>query len=197
MIETGKKTIPFMLVLMVILGQAIPAAPNETPPDYLFAIQQELARLGFSPCCNTATLSCTSPTPISSDADSLDLTVRYSKATDTIYIGFERFLVLDSKLDPAMAANLLGLNHQMVSAKFSWDEETRSITLSTSINTDSNFDRRAFRSQITGLKQIAKKTRPLLNPTSKATTEPPTSKNQEDSNPEDSQKSPDTVHEPT
>jgi hypothetical protein len=90
--------------------------------------------------------------------------IRDSRSTDTVYICFERLLVFDdgTPLSASLALKLLGLNREMVTAKFEWDADKRAIRLSTSLNTDSNFDRRAFRSQIKGILTIARKIGPTL-----------------------------------
>jgi hypothetical protein len=64
----------------------------------------------------------------------------------------------------------------MVTAKFEWDRASRSIRLSATINTDSNFDRRAFRSQLKGLRALAEQLLPELEGTSAPATAPPIDK---------------------
>lgn len=161
----------FFGALITLCHSSVGAASSQNI-DYLYAVQQELTRLGFTPTCNTASDRCTTPVEQGPSFPDIDLTVRYSKETDTIYIGFDRFVVLDTDIAPSLALTLLRLNHEMVSAKFSWNSDTLAIQLSASINTDTNFDRRAFRSQITGLLEIAKRIRPTLVSTNSAETVP-------------------------
>ena len=62
-----------------------------------------------------------------------------------------------------LALRLLELNREMVAAKFEWDRTRSTIRLSVVLNTDSNFDRRAFRSLIEGLKGLAQNLWPELS----------------------------------
>jgi hypothetical protein len=82
-----------------------------------------------------------------------------------VYLSIERFIVLGEAQSPSLplALRLLELNREMVTAKFEWDRPTSAIRLSVVLNTDSNFDRRAFRSLIVGLSGLAKKLWPELN----------------------------------
>lgn len=159
-----RRNISNILFFATLITLFHPNVEAESSPqiDYLYAIQQELTRLGLTPTCNTASDGCTTPVEQGPSVPDIDLTTRYSKDTDTVYIGFDSFVVLKTEIAPSVALQLLRLNHEMVSAKFSWNSDTLAIQLSASINTDTNFDRRAFRSQITGLLEIAKKIRPTL-----------------------------------
>ena len=150
------------LAILLFIVNSPKADPLSPAPDYLPAIQQELTRLGLTPTCNASFAKCSVLTEQDKNIPSLDLTVRYSKDTDTVYIGLNRFIIFENAIPPAIATQLLRLNHEMVTAKFSWNSDTLAIELSASINTDSNFDRRAFRSQVTGLLEIAKKVHPML-----------------------------------
>jgi hypothetical protein len=73
-------------------------------------------------------------------------------------------LKLESESGPskAFALKLLSLNSEMVTAKFEWNQTENAVRLSTTLNTDSNLDRRAFRSQIMGLLEVAEKLLPNL-----------------------------------
>ena len=155
------------LLIAVTLPAIVICGEKRDDTDYLAAIQQELARLEMNVSCNTAAAVCRHTTDIQIAGEPLELTIRDSSSTDTVYICFERLLVFDEEKPPSasLALKLLGLNREMVTSKFEWDTEERSIRLSTSLNTDSNFDRRAFRSQIKGIIAIARKIGPTLTQT--------------------------------
>jgi hypothetical protein len=81
----------------------------------------------------------------------------YSDRTDTIYAYVERYLVApqDGPRTDALLRRLMELNWQMLLGKFEWDPTFGEVRLAMVLNTDSNFDRRAFRSSIRGLIEIA------------------------------------------
>lgn len=135
-------------------------------PDYMPAIRQELARLNVEANCDDATGTCFFTRQIGDGGRTFDVGIRYCRVTDTVYVYIERFLVLPSPAGPSaeLARRLLELNRRMVTAKLEWDRPTNSIRLSVVINTDSNFDRRAFRSQLLGLWANAERLWPELDP---------------------------------
>jgi hypothetical protein len=151
----------------VTMSPTVTCQEKSEGTDYLSVVQQELARLNMNVSCNTAAAVCRHTTDIRIAGDPLELTIRDSRSTDTVYICFERILVFDDGTSPSqsLAMKLLGLNREMVTAKFEWDTEKQAIRLSTSLNTDSNFDRRALRSQIKGIIAIARKIGPTLTQT--------------------------------
>ncbi len=134
-------------------------------PNYMPAIRQELARLDLDARCDDGTSSCVFKDSLSKDGPKLDLVLKYSRRTDAIYIYFNSFLILKKETGPSLelAHRLLELNREMVTAKFEWDRSSNTVRLSVVVNTDSNFDRKAFRSQIMGIRAIAKKLWPRLN----------------------------------
>ncbi|MBW2278583.1 MAG: hypothetical protein JRF63_13910, partial [Deltaproteobacteria bacterium] len=117
------------------------------------AIRQELARLDLDANCDETTSTCFFTRKLGTGGRSFDFGIRYCRTTETVYVYIERFLALPSTDGPTieLARRLLELNRRMVTAKLEWDRPTNSIWLSVVINTDSNFDRRAFRSQLKGL----------------------------------------------
>lgn len=124
---------------------------------YWKAINQELARLDLNALCNESTLSCLISDKDNRDTPRFDILLKYSTKTDTIYFCIEEFYRLKNDTGPSaeMARRLLELNREMVTGKFEWNRGENTIRLSTVLNTDSNFDRRAFRSQLSGLKAVA------------------------------------------
>ena len=61
-----------------------------------------------------------------------------------------------------LARLLLAYNRHMVTSKLEWGESTATIRISVVLNTDSNFDRKAFRSQLLGVLSNARRIRPAL-----------------------------------
>lgn len=168
-LETGPSGATHLLLAalaVALLFPAIASAGDSDAPDYMPAIRQELARLNVEANCDDATGTCFFTRKLGDDGRTLDVGIRYCRITDTVYVYIERFLVLSSPAGPSteLARRLLDLNRRMVTAKLEWDRPTNSIRLSVVINTDSNFDRRAFRSQLLGLWANAERLWPELDP---------------------------------
>ena len=153
--------------LPILISPSITAAePKESAsPEYMPAIRQELLRLGIEADCKDSVRTCVYKEKLDNDGPTFDVVLRYSPKTDTVYICIERFLPLADTEGPTseIARRLLALNNEMVTAKFEWDRSQDAIRLSVVLNTDSNFDRRAFRSQILGLRAVANRLWPELS----------------------------------
>jgi len=152
---------------LMLAASAIAADPAP-PPDYAAAVRQELARLFAEASCDGDT--CTFSRALAASGRTAEVGVRYSAATQTVYAYIDRFLDLADPEgpSPALARRLLDLNRQLVTSKLEWDRTTNCVRLSTVLSTDSNFDRKAFRSQLLGLLAAADRLLPLL-----ASAEPP------------------------
>lgn len=88
----------------------------------------------------------------------------YSDESDTVYVYLERYLVVPSD-DPRSAAllrRLMELNWELLIGKFEWNARTGEVRLAAVVNTDSNFDRRAFRSTVRALYAVAARHRAEL-----------------------------------
>ncbi len=131
---------------------------------YLLAVRQELARLNLEADCQQSSATCVFAQKIGEGEKGHKVFVSYSSENDIVYIYVERFLVLDNCDGPSLelCRKLLELNRKMVTAKLEWNKVDCTIRLSNTINTDSNFDRRAFRSQVQGLLATAKSILPSL-----------------------------------
>jgi len=158
------------IALALLASSPAPAAAEETAvpsaPDYLPAIRQELARLDAGAHCDEVSSTCLFSRKIAGENREFDYAVRHCRATRTVYLVIERFLTPGAGSDgPSvdLARRLLELNRQMVAAKFEWDRSTGAIRLSAVMNTDSNFDRRAFRSLVKGLWSNAERLWPELD----------------------------------
>lgn len=156
----------FFTIPVMSLATDPPVTTAKPPTDYFPAVKQELARLQTAARCNDITQTCTLDAELSPQSDSLEVTVRYSNATDTVYAFIDKFLVIPrgETPSPELTLKLLTLNGELVTSKFEWQASSNSIRLSTVMSCDSNFDRRAFRSQYTGLLKVAKKLRSELLP---------------------------------
>jgi hypothetical protein len=155
------------LALVAVVSCPATALPDteEDAPEYMPAIRQELARLDIDANCDETTSTCFFTRKLGAQGRSFDFGIRYCGTTETVYVFIERFLVLPSADGPSLALSrrLLELNRRMVTAKLEWDRPTNAIRLSVVINTDSNFDRRAFRSQLKGLLANAERLWPELD----------------------------------
>lgn len=129
-------------------------------PRYLPAIRRELEALEIEPNCQIADPRrgvCTIVQHSSRSDRDFTIKVVYSDRSDTVYLAIERFLMLPANspgLLPVLR-RLMELNWDLLLGKLEWDSSEGEVRLSMLINTDSNFDRRAFRSAVRGLVEIA------------------------------------------
>jgi len=81
----------------------------------------------------------------------------YSDRTDTIYLYIERFLEVpaDGQTTGQVLRRLMELNWTLLLGKFEWNSTDGEVRLAMIVNTDSNFDRRAFRSAVRAIGQVA------------------------------------------
>jgi hypothetical protein len=154
-----------LLVGAALCPSVAAADSDDAAADYMPAIRQELARLDVAANCDESTGTCVFSRKIGVDGRAFEFGIRYCRTTETVYVYIDRFLELPSPDGPSveLARRLLELNRRMVTAKLEWDRPTNSIRLSVVINTDSNFDRRAFRSQLKGLIANAERLWPELD----------------------------------
>ncbi|HUT78153.1 MAG TPA: hypothetical protein VM285_10725 [Polyangia bacterium] len=156
---------PLLAAAAALLAAALPVwgAEPEAPAGYLTAIGEELARLDLHAVCDDVTGTC-SFTRSRSDGVEFQVGVRHGQNTHTVYIFIERYLELSDPDGPslALARRLLDLNRQLVTGKFEWEQESNSIRLTAVLSSDSNFDRKAFRSVVLGLWVVAERLWPEL-----------------------------------
>ncbi len=177
--STGRmRAITFALaVLLVPSLAAAQEEPEEAPPEpsaehaveqapegqprYLHAMQEELTAMGVrGATCEAMDRErgrCTFTARGISTGREFTVHLVYSDRTDTIYAYVERYLVApaDGETTPALMRRLMELNWSMLLGKLEWDSTDGEVRLSMVINTDSNFDRRAFRSAIRAIGQLA------------------------------------------
>jgi hypothetical protein len=173
-----KRALPVVLVLVgVVLGRlssdapalaqdaGVPAAHAETVPEgqprYLQAMREELTAMGVADAACEATDSqrahCRLTQTGSSTNRDYEVHLAYSDVTDTVYAYVDRYLVSTSEGEHTnvVLRRLMELNWTMLLGKFEWDPTDGEVRLAMVLNTDSNFDRRAFRSTVRALVALA------------------------------------------
>jgi hypothetical protein len=157
-----------VLAALALAASALAADP-EPGPGYLPAVREELARLGLGAVCDEVRGACSFAAP-RPDGGEFRVGVRLVASQATIYLFIERFLELEDPQGPSLelSRRLLDLNRQLVVGKFEWDRGSNAIRLSAQVPCDSNFDRAAFRSTLTGLLAAAARLWPGLGARSRS-----------------------------
>lgn len=130
-------------------------------PRYLEAIRRELEamRVRGAECQTTDAQRGRCTFSARGISTGRDFTVHavYSDVTDTVYLYVERYLVVpaDGPTTNAVLRRLMELNWSFLLGKLEWDSTDGEVRLAMVLNTDSNFDRRAFRSAVRGIGQLA------------------------------------------
>lgn len=141
-------------------ARATDAVP-EGQPRYLAAMRTELEHMGVEGFACQATdpqrASCDLTQRGSTSHRDFRIRIAYSDRTDTVYLYVENYLTVaqDAPTGDAVMRRLMELNWQMLLGKFEWDPTDGEVRLAMVLNTDSNFDRRAFRSAVRGLTSLA------------------------------------------
>lgn len=156
------------LALAASLALAPRASFAQTAPRYLAQMQAELQAMGLAPQCVAAgpqaagcTVRASAPRVEGSPAPTRRflMQLRYDDATDTIYAYADHYATVraDSADAPRIFRRLLELNWEMLVGKFEWSPSSGEVRLSAVLNTDSNFDRRAFRGVVRSLLRLAER----------------------------------------
>jgi hypothetical protein len=150
------------VVAFVAFAREPGAAPS--PPRYLEAVRQELARLGINASCEPEKGLCAFRKALGGIGVEVDATAACNDETNTVYVVLPRLLALPDREGPSLALGrrLLDLNRRLVTAKLEWDPLSGAIRISTVLSTDSSFDRKAFRSQVRALFAAAERLVPEL-----------------------------------
>lgn len=170
--------IGLLLAAIVIAPWAVPAqdAPQRrevptgggTPsPRYFAAMQAELQAIGAGAQCraHSAQLAhCAFRHQAAGSDRTFNVHLTYDDDSDTIYLYVDRYLLAPetAATTPALLRQLMSLNWDMLIGKFEWDRSDGEVRLSAVMNTDSNFDRRAFRSTVRGIQALADRHYPEL-----------------------------------
>jgi hypothetical protein len=146
-------------VVAALIGTA--SIADDRAPRYMDALREELARLNLAATCQPAAGTCTLETlPATAPGP---LRIILDDDTATVYMVFSGFLPLATDgPSPALSQRLLELNARLVSARLEYPPREKAVRLSAVLHTDSNFDRRAFRSVLTSLIATAERIRPEL-----------------------------------
>ncbi len=138
---------------------------------YMDAIEQELERMGLNPACDAEQGTCTYDFDATEEAMNVfGVTVRYDSRTNVVLVSVDRYLTLPPENPRTEAAlqRLLELNWEQLVPMFQWNSRTNNVRLVGALNTDSNFDRRAFRGVVGGVHAAAARNyrafRTMLNP---------------------------------
>ncbi len=141
-------------------GEGADTVP-EGQPRYLEAMQAELAAMRVrSPSCEAVDAQrarCRFTARGLTTGRDFAIRLVYSDRTDTVYLYVERYLRATAEADTTLPLlrRLMELNWTILLGKFEWDPTDGEVRLAMILNTDSNFDRRAFRSAIRGIGQLA------------------------------------------
>lgn len=131
---------------------------NQTVSDrfgYMGAIEEELSSLGYSPTCDAERGRCTFEIDSEVARNVFPIVVQYNSPADTVLITTDRFIQApaDNENTTQLLQRLLELNWAQLAPMFQWNSNDGTVRLAAMINTDSNFDRRAFRSVVQALRQ--------------------------------------------
>ncbi len=151
-------------------GAADAGAPTTVAPGtprYMPAIDAELTAMGIEHTCEptgTVRALCTFHRAGPSGRD-FDVKVVYSDDSDTIYMFVERYIVAaaDADTTPAVLRRLMELNWQLLVGKLEWHSTDGEVRIAFVLNTDSNFDRRSFRSCVRSIVNVADRYYPELS----------------------------------
>jgi hypothetical protein len=160
------------LIPSIVAAFALCFTPNanaQTDPRYFAAMRAELQAMGITGQCmavNTQVGACraiASPAPQPGTMQGpaarrrYSLALEYNDQTDTIYIYLDRYATLrgDATNAAPVFRRFAEMNWEMLVGKFEWSSNTGEVRLSTVMQTDSNFDRRAFRGTIRALLRLA------------------------------------------
>lgn len=137
---------------------AVPAVPP--PPRYMAAMRAELEAMHLEPLCTPhgpTTAECELVMRGPTTGRELEVHLVYSDETDSIYVYVKDYLRAPANAPetPALLRRLMELNWELLAAKTEWSSSTGEVRLAIILHTDSNFDRRAFRSLVRSLGTVA------------------------------------------
>jgi hypothetical protein len=140
--------------------ETTPPRPTTAEPRYLGAIRAELEALSIPAACESETASrarCAYRHRGRTSQRELSIHLVYSDETDTLYFYVDRYLIAPpgAEATEAVLRRLMELNWQMLVGKFEWDPSGGEVRLAMVMNTDSNFDRRTFRSIVRTIGPLA------------------------------------------
>jgi hypothetical protein len=122
-------------------------------PRYLAALRAEIEAMGLDGACDADDAQrahCAVVIRGEASHRTFDLRMAYSDVTDTVYLYVDHYLTAraDAPTTDALIRHMMELNWRLLVGKFEWDPSDGEVRLAMVMNTDSNFDRRAFRSLV-------------------------------------------------
>lgn len=160
-----KATVLGILLSTVLSGDAA-AQATQGPARYARVMAGELAAMGIAAQCASESAQREHCTFLARGATEEPLTLHalYDDDTDTIYFHVESWLELppERAKGSALLERLMELNWELLVGKLEWNPKTGEVRLSAVLNTDSNFDRRAFRSIVRALEALSARYAPEL-----------------------------------
>jgi hypothetical protein len=156
------------LSLAAGLTAATASAHAQTDPRYFGQIRAELQAMGMPAQCAAASAqagSCrvtaagATGNPNVAPGRRFVMGLDYSDVTDTVYVYIDHYTTLRGDAPNAAATfrRLMEINWEMLVGRFEWSAQTGELRLSATLNTDSNFDRRAFRGVVRALLRLAER----------------------------------------
>lgn len=147
-------------------ARAVEPVP-EGQPRYLAALRAEIDALGLDGACeadDAQRAHCAVVVRGETSRRTFDVRMAYSDVTDTVYFYVDHYLVArpSAPATDALLRRLMELNWRMLVGKFEWDPSDGEVRLAAVLNTDSNFDRRAFRSVLRAVQDQADRLYPEL-----------------------------------
>jgi len=147
-------------------AQAVGAVPAGQP-RYLAALRAEIEAMGLEGACDADDAQrahCAVVLRGEISRRTFDLRLAYSDVTDTVYFYMDHYLVAraDAATTDPLLRHLMELNWRLLVGKFEWDPSDGEVRLAMVMNTDSNFDRRAFRSLVRAIQDQADRLYPEL-----------------------------------
>jgi hypothetical protein len=129
-------------------------------PRYLAAMRTELDALGLEGACaadDPQRAHCDVRLQGETSHRTFNVRMVYSDATDTVYFYIDNYLLApaDAPTTNELLRHLMELNWRMLTGKFEWDASNGDVRIAMTMNTDSNFDRRSFRSIVRSLQEQA------------------------------------------
>ncbi len=164
-IALGAALLASLLTAHTAVAQVPPTAASAASPRYLQAMERELRALDLDPLCTAESAAhARCEVRVGAAGAELALQLVYSDETDTIYAYVPALLVAlpDAASTPALLRRLAELNWELLLGKLEWNATSGEVRLSMVLTTDSNFDRRAFRSMVRNLARLADRLGPEL-----------------------------------
>jgi hypothetical protein len=136
-------------------------------PRYLAALRAEIEAMGLDGACeadDAQRAHCAVVVRGEVSRRTFDLRMAYSDVTDTVYFYVDHYLMAraDAPTTDPLLRHLMELNWRLLVGKFEWDPSDGEVRLAMVMNTDSNFDRRTFRSLVRALQDQADRFYPEL-----------------------------------